>query len=189
MTAEGIRTTVAATRTPLICPLPRLDGVEPQICMRDTTTIELGYPGRTKVPPFVPVFAMAPGRVRREEGAPPGYVVQLTHAGDRATHYCGLGLVLALHRARRKPVGVRTGDVLGYMDRERPYIRVELLRRSPEGWRTMDPLDEVIGWSFLPWFTDPRPEDTAPPQRDLRAPRPLDRTIHAHAGRGRRSHA
>jgi hypothetical protein len=189
MTAEGIAIAVAATRAPLICPLPRLDGVEPQICMRDATTIELGYPGRTRVPPFIPVFAMAPGRVRREDGAPPGYVVQLTHAGDQATRYGELGLVLALHRERRNPVQVRAGDVLGYVDRERPNIRVELLHRSREGWLAIDPLDEVIGWSFLPWFTDPRSEDAAPPRRDLRAPRPLDRTTHAQAGRGGRDHA
>ena len=70
---------------PWVWPLPRLDGLAPCILSpignATPDSVELGYPGRSSSPGFVPVFAARDGVIAYAGIANGGPTICLDHAG------------------------------------------------------------------------------------------------------------
>jgi hypothetical protein len=146
---------------PWICPLPRLDGVNPCIipthgvCTDGLT--QIGYPDRTSSPDFVPVFALQDGIITYAVRAEQGTSICLDHPGGWSTQYSELDHVLALSTdrfRRRRKVRVRAGDVLGHV-RGSLRIRLGLSRLINGEWVAVDPAELIHDWPVLPWFAEP----------------------------------
>lgn len=144
-----------------VWPLPRLDGIAPRILPPSkgaaADRIELGYPGRSSAPAFVPVFAARDGVIAfvgRAEGRP---TICLDHAGGWSTQYAELAHVLAMRTdrfQRRRKVRVRAGDVLGHARPDALRVRFALGQLVDGEWSLVDPADAMLTWALVPWFTD-----------------------------------
>lgn len=141
----------------VICPLPRLDGLEPRITTIDSGAIELTYPGRPSAPSFVPVFAAADGVIDHSDRLPGGATLQLEHPGGWATRYAELQHLLTSPQVGRRKVRVLAGDVLGHVRRSDLRLRFTMFRMTEGGWTEVDATERVHAWSLLPWFTEPAP--------------------------------
>ena len=147
---------------PWICPLPRLDGINPSILpthdqARTDGLIQIGYPDRTSSPDFVPVFAHQDGIITFAVRAEQGTTLCLDHPGGWSTQYSELEHVLALSTdrfRRRRKVRVRAGDVLGHL-RSSLRIRFGLSRMVDGEWMVIDPAELIHAWPVLPWFVEP----------------------------------
>jgi hypothetical protein len=145
-----------------ICPLPRLDGLEPRITTIDAGAIELTYPGRPTAPCFVPVFAAANGVIDHSDRLPSGATLQLKHPGGWATRYTELQHLLTRPQIGRRKVRVLAGDVLGHVRRSDLRLRFTMFRMTEDGWIEVDATEPAHAWSLLPWFTEPEPISPAP---------------------------
>jgi hypothetical protein len=148
-----------------ICPLPRLDGLEPLITTVGPGCVELAYPGRASAPGWVPVFAASDGTIHGTEGPAGSAVVRLKHSGDWATQYAELQHVLTRPRRDGHSVHVQAGDVLGHVRRADLRIRVTVFRPTGDSRIVVDPIEEMRSWSLLPWFTEPPTWFTEPTSR------------------------
>jgi hypothetical protein len=72
---------------------------------------------------------------------------------------------------------IATGDLLGYVRRDRAHVRVDLRRGEVE---PRDLTGEIAGWSILPWFAETAALSAPASTQHRRAP---DRTIQSRAGR------
>ena len=152
----------ASLPRPIFCPLPRIDGIEPQVSIDGPTLIELAYPGNARLPALIPVFSLASGRIVRRDACA-RLAVELAHGKEWAIRYTGLAFAMVSAEQPRGGRRIAAGDLLGYVRRERARIHVEILRHDLE---TRDLLDEITGWSVLPWFADPPKRTKAPGSYD-----------------------
>jgi hypothetical protein len=147
---------------PWVCPLPRLDGVNPSFLLtrdraRTDGLVQIGYRDRASSPDFVPVFAAQDGIITYAVRAEQGTTLCLDHPGGWSTQYSELEHVLALSTdrfRRRRKVRVRAGDVLGHV-RGSLQVRFGLSRLIEGEWVVIDPVEFLHAWSILPWFAEP----------------------------------
>ena len=176
MTAADEKAPGASLPRPIFCPLPRIDGLEPQVSIDGPTSIELSYPGHASLPALVPVFSLGAGRVIQRD-ARAELAVQIVHGKEWASRYIGLAFAMLSRGQPRCGRRITAGDLLGYVRRERAHVRVELLRQDLQ---PRNVLDEIAGWSVLPWFAKIS-VPSAPASKQY--PRAPDRTIQLSAGR------
>ncbi len=161
-------TNVSGRPSPWVWPLPRLDGAAPRILTTaggpSPDGVELGYPGRSRSPGLVPVFAAQNGVVTYASNAAGGSVLSIDHAGGWSTHYSELEHALARPTdrfRRRRKERVRAGDVIGHARRSTLRIRFGLSRLTEDGFVEQDPAVWMLAWSVLPWFAKAAPHAVA----------------------------
>lgn len=176
MTAPDRRARGASLPKPIICPLPRVDGTDPQVSIDGPTSFVLAYPGYARLPALIPVFSVGTGRVARRD---PGgkLAVQVAHGKGQVSRYSGLAFAMVPHEQPRCGRRIAAGDLLGYVRREHARVRVELLQQDLE---PRDVTDEIAGWAILPWFAEASALGAPTSPRHPRAP---ERTIQPRAGR------
>jgi hypothetical protein len=156
-------TNISGRPSPWVWPLPRLDGAAPCVLAGGGSPadgFELGYPGRSRSPGLVPVFAAQDGVVTYASNAVGGSTLSIDHAGGWSTHYSELEHVLARPTdrfRRRRKERVRAGDVIGHARRSTLRIRFGLSQLTEGGCVAQDPSARMHAWSFLPWFAEPAP--------------------------------
>lgn len=159
---------VSAALRSWVWPLPRLDGVAPSIIATGSGQppldgVKIGYPGRSSLPDFVPVFAAQDGVITYAGRSSDGSTLCIDHAGGWSTQYAELEHLLARPTdrfRRRRKERVRAGDVIGHA-RSSLRIRFGLACLIDGASVDHDPSSWMPAWSLLPWFAEPMPRVVA----------------------------
>ena len=160
--------TSGTTREPKI--KRRLPGIELAYQRANTTDLLTTYPidspngtSRHFMPDMMPAFAVRDGVIVYAGKQQHSHTVVIDHLNGWATYYANLEFMFALptsDRARRSTARVKAGDVLGYVGSPNPVafkcLHFELWKREKDcHFAPVDPTQEMVMWSLLPW-TDAR---------------------------------
>ncbi len=152
-----------------VWPLPTIAGIPPSVARKhDGVLISYGAEIHTRLPPFVPVFAVSDGVVVYAGSALDVHAVALDHGDGHRSFYTGLthSFVMPTSRHAREQ-RLRAGDVLGYVCSSEPQsapLHFTLMRHDAAGhFHGVDPEEAMRLWTVLPWADD----NTTTPTRQL----------------------